>query len=269
MFRSFLRRRPKIAYDPLLVPPLRLMLREGIDTLEEWFRWAEEWSMILRIFGGITPKSAVLEIGCGLGRIAFPLRYILSAEGSYNGFDVCKYKIAFLQRRFHSRHPNFHFLWADIHNTHYNPRGRVSPIEYRFPYPDRSFDIVYAASVFTHMLPNTTHRYFKEAARVTKSPGRCVFSFFLLDNYWPGHHRPFGFAQRDFDFDHQHADFGPDFAMVFPDDPERMTAYRLSWIKKLAAASGLAVTEKPVPGMWSGTTPSWITTQDLVVLEKR
>jgi hypothetical protein len=36
MFRSFLRRRPKIAYDPPLVPPLRLMLREGIDTVSSY-----------------------------------------------------------------------------------------------------------------------------------------------------------------------------------------------------------------------------------------
>jgi hypothetical protein len=29
----------QIAYDPTLVPPLELMLPEGIDVLEEWFRW--------------------------------------------------------------------------------------------------------------------------------------------------------------------------------------------------------------------------------------
>ena len=97
----------RIAYDPKLVPPLHLMRQEGIDVLEEWFRWGEEWSMLLRIYGRITSSSSILEIGCGLGRIAFSLRFVLSAEGSYEGFEICRNKVAFLERRFHRAYPNF------------------------------------------------------------------------------------------------------------------------------------------------------------------
>jgi ubiquinone/menaquinone biosynthesis C-methylase UbiE len=109
----FRKRQPEpypIAYHPELVPPLDLMRQEGIDVLEEWFRWAEEWSMLLRIYGHITPSSSVLEIGCGLGRIAFPLRFILSADGSYEGFDICQNKIVFLERTFHRAYPHFRFV---------------------------------------------------------------------------------------------------------------------------------------------------------------
>ena len=109
-----------IGYEPELIPPFSLMRQEGIDVLEEWFRWAEEWSMLLRVYGGITRKSKLLEIGCGLGRIAFPLRYILSSEGSYDGFDICQNKIAFLEQTFHKAYPNFRFIWVNIHNTSYN-----------------------------------------------------------------------------------------------------------------------------------------------------
>lgn len=268
MSRALPLRRPKVAYDFGLVPPRRLMAREGVETLEEWFRWAEEWSLILRRYGGVTSNSAVLEIGCGLGRTAFPLRYVLSAEGSYRGFDICRYKIAFLKRGFERRYPNFRFQWVDVHNTHYNPRGRLRPSEFRFPYPDESFDVVYAASVFTHMLPDNAAHYVREAARVARSGGRCLFSFFLLDHYRPGQRRPLGFASPEFDFDHHHADFAEDFALVFPEDPERMTAYGSKRVEKLAAEAGLALVEKPVPGLWSGTNPSWTTMQDLVVLKK-
>src|SRR5262249_27011875 len=159
-----------------------LMPQEGIDVFEEWFRWGEEWSMLLRIYGGITRDSAVLEIGCGLGRIAFPLRFLLSAEGSYDGFEICQNKVAFLERTFQRAYPNFRFVWANVHNTYYNPRGQVKATEYRFPYPDATFDVAYAASVFTHMLPDTTAHYFRETARVLKPSGRAVFSCFLLDN---------------------------------------------------------------------------------------
>ena len=92
--------RPQIAYDPQLVPPLHLMRTEGIDVLEEWFRWGEEWSVMLRAFGGVRATSDVLEIGCGLGRIAFPLRYVLR-DGTYRGFDISMQKIDFLQTHLH------------------------------------------------------------------------------------------------------------------------------------------------------------------------
>jgi hypothetical protein len=56
-----------VAYEPALVPPLELMRTEGIDVLEDWFRWAEEWSMLLRAYGDLGDRSRVPEIGCGLG----------------------------------------------------------------------------------------------------------------------------------------------------------------------------------------------------------
>lgn len=255
-----------VAYEPDLVPPLALMREEGITVLEEWFRWAEEWSMLLRIYGRITAASRVLEIGCGLGRVAFPLRYVLSKEGSYTGFDIVRNKIEFLKRNFEPAHPNFHFHWADVHNTYYNPKGRLPAAQYRFPVMDRSMDIVFAASVFTHMLPEHAAHYFRESARVLRPGGRCVFSFFLLDNYRAGQPRPGGFARDIFDFAHRAAGHGDDFAIVQPDNPEQMTAYRLSLVERLAGDTGLRLAEPPAAGLWSGGFPSWVGAQDTVVL---
>ena len=111
----------KLAYEPELLPPVEPMRTEGPDVLEEWFRWAEEWSMLLRIYGRIRQESAVLEIGCGLGRIAFPLRSVLSARGTYDGFGVRAPKVRFLNEAFAPRYQNFRFRWADLKNTWYNP----------------------------------------------------------------------------------------------------------------------------------------------------
>ena len=92
--------RYSLAYDPALVPPPAMMaLHEGTNVLEEWFRWSHEWGIMLRIYGGVTPKSAVLEIGCGLGRIAFALRPYLW-DGRYEGFDISESKVAFLNDGF-------------------------------------------------------------------------------------------------------------------------------------------------------------------------
>jgi hypothetical protein len=82
------------------------------------------------------------------------LRYVLSTQGSYEGFEIVKTKVDFLKRTFPKKYPNFGFVWANIHNTAYNPHGEIRPADYRFPYEDASFEIVYAASVFTHMLPD-------------------------------------------------------------------------------------------------------------------
>jgi len=260
--------RHKIAWDPELVPPVELMLREGISVLEEWFRWGDEWSMLLCVYGHMTRGSSVLEIGCGLGRVAFPLRYVLSGSGSYDGFEICQYKIEFLERTFHQAYPNFRFVWADLHNSHYNPRSRIAAREYRFPYPDGMFDIVYAASVFTHMLPDTTAHYFRETARVLKPGGRAVFSCFLLDNYRPGQPRPLGFSSDGFNFDYPYEKYGNLFAIAAPADPEQMTAYRLELLERFAADAQLSVVQAPVSGFWSGTTDTWVGAQDLLVLEK-
>jgi UDP-glucose 4-epimerase len=257
-----------LAYEPELVPPPELMRREGIDVLEEWFRWAEEWSMLLRVYGGIRRESAVLEIGCGLGRIAFPLRYVLTSAGTYNGFDISREKIAFLDRAFHRAHPHFRFAWADIHNTHYNPHGQIRAVDYRFPYPNGTFDVVYAASVFTHMLPEAVAHYLRESTRVLKPGGRCVFSFFLLDHYQPGQPRPLGFSRPDFNFDHPYGDFGNDVAIVVPDNPEQMTAYRLRLIERFASDAGLALAQPPLPGLWSGSASTWVGAQDVLLLAK-
>lgn len=85
---------PWIAYEPNLLPPLELMQQEGIDILEEWLRWGEKWNMLQRFYRNISSNSAVLEIGCGLGRTAFPLRYVLSSDGSYDGFEICRNKFS-------------------------------------------------------------------------------------------------------------------------------------------------------------------------------
>ena len=259
---------PALAYEPGLVPPVELMRTEGIDVLEEWFRWAEEWSMLLRVYGRLRRNDAILEIGCGLGRVAFALRYLLSEQGSYDGFEIVAEKVRFLQREFAVIHPNFHFRWADIHNTFYNPDGGMPAAKFRFPYHDQRFDVVFAASVFTHLVPESTARYLAESARVLRRGGRCVFSFFLLDHYRPGHPRPGGFDRDAFAFDHPHAGYGADFAIAVPDNPEETSAYRLSFVRCLAADAGLRLAQPPVPGLWSGTVEAPVGAQDVVVLER-
>lgn len=258
---------PWVSYEPALLPSLAGMAAEGIPVVEEWFRWGEEWSMLLRAYGGMASTSRVLEIGCGQGRVAFALRYIL-ARGTYAGFDIDREKIRFLTTHFHPAHPNFGFWWADVRNSFYNPAGTILPTAYRFPAGDRSADVIFAASVFTHMVPENAGRYFQEAGRVLAPGGRCVFSFFLLDHYDPARPRRHGFDNPRFEFRHGYRDYGEEFATVEPADPERMTAYRRSLVERLAGAAGLRLAQDPLPGYWSAATDAWIGAQDVLVFTR-
>lgn len=132
--------------------------------------------------GGLKPHEKVLEVGCGIGRMAVPLMGYLKKEkgGSYEGFDIVAHGIDWCQKKITCTAPHFHFQLADIYNCGYNPTGKYPAEEYRFPYKNESFDFVFLTSVFTHILPSGMENYFSEISRVLKQGGRCFITFLLL-----------------------------------------------------------------------------------------
>jgi SAM-dependent methyltransferase len=130
---------------------------------------------------GLRQHERVLDVGCGIGRMAVPLLEYLDARGSYEGFDIVPAGIDWCRERITPRFPNFRFQVADIQNRHYNPAGTCRSDQYRFPYADKSFDFAILASVFTHMLPAAVERYTAELARVLKPGGRALVTMFLLN----------------------------------------------------------------------------------------
>lgn len=135
-----------------------------------------------RDLASLKPHEAVLDTGCGVGRLALPLTRYLTPEGSYRGFDVIRPAIRWCQRQITPAFPHFRFDHADVHHPLYNARGRWPAREYRFPSADASFDLVIVASVFTHLLPAEVKHYLAEIQRVLKPGGRCLATFFLLND---------------------------------------------------------------------------------------
>lgn len=64
----------------------------------------------------------------------------------------------------------------------YNANGLVPAAEYLFPYADDTFDLAVLTSVFTHMRAAEVRHYLDEVARVLRSGGRCLITFFLLSD---------------------------------------------------------------------------------------
>jgi len=127
------------------------------------------------------PDERVLDVGCGIGRMAAALSNYLSENGTYDGFDVVKRGILWCNRHITRKHPNFRFAHSDVYNKAFNPHGKIEAADYTFSYPDASFDYVFVYSVFTHMTRRDLENYVKEIARVLKPQGRCLITYFLLN----------------------------------------------------------------------------------------
>jgi len=128
---------------------------------------------------GLRPDSDVLEIGCGMGRLAYALNGFLDT-GTYTGFDVSAPAIAWLDEHYAPKLPNFRFDLIDVRNTRYNTEGGTEADEVRFPYPDASFDLVCAYAVLIHMPIPEVANYLRESRRVVRPGGTAIMSVFAV-----------------------------------------------------------------------------------------
>jgi cyclopropane fatty-acyl-phospholipid synthase-like methyltransferase len=71
-------------------------------------------------FGCLTPQSKVLDVGCGMGRLAVALTSRLGPDGSYDGLDIVPAGVKWCERNIAPNHAGFHFTLADIRNKEYS-----------------------------------------------------------------------------------------------------------------------------------------------------
>lgn len=160
------------------IPPHRVM---RVSTAHDYVEAGEGWKAKLIEVGGLRRCDRVLEVGCGSGRVARCLLDWLDAGATYDGFDILRPEIEWLQSHITPDHPGFRFRHVDVYNAWYNEAGVLEPGELDFPYESGAFDFVYLTSVFTHMLPDDVDRYLGEIKRVLAPGGRCCISYFLLN----------------------------------------------------------------------------------------
>jgi SAM-dependent methyltransferase len=245
-----------------LTPPLELRLKVGPFLRARDYRQAgSAFVDILRRRGGLREDARILDIGCGCGQTATPLTGSLGEKGRYEGLDIAAQLIEWARRHVTSRDPRFRFQRADVYNGLYNPHGKSLAHEYRFPYDDESFDFVLLKSVFTHLLPRDLEHYLSQVARVLANGGRCLITYFLLDQ--ESRKRMHAPAALDFRYPLEGC------FTANERHPEAALAYDEDAIRSLYRRSGLSIVEPVDRGSWRGRSEASSDFQDLVVAEKK
>lgn len=208
-----------------------------------------------KAYADLKPDENILEVGCGIGRIAIPLTQYLTS-GSYVGFDIVPHGIEWCQQKVTPRYPNFTFFVADVHNKYYHPEGHHAASEYVFPFPDASFDFVFLTSVFTHMLPDDLERYALEIGRVLRPGGRCFCTAYIISAE----------ARTNLDKGTSLRMFAPQdgYWTDMPSNPEAAIAYPEEYLTDVFKRSSLEI-GRVIPGEW------WKNqfAQDILVAERK
>lgn len=226
------------------------------DGADAFAAVGEDYLRHLRELCHLRPTDRVLDFGCGIGRIALPLLHYLDAGGEYHGIDATRSDVRWCRRALGRKFPNFHFHFADVRNGEYNPGGRIEPTDYRFPFADRSFDVVFAVSVFTHLLAPEASHYLAEMARVLKPGGWFLITLFVLNE---------ATRSRPVELTFRHP-VGP--ALVEdPENPEAAVAYEEAFIRAACKRSGLRDEVRILPGSWSDP-PQPVSYQEILVARK-
>lgn len=126
---------------------------------------------------GLTTQSALLDWGCGAGRLAVGVFMRLGRVADYHGVDIQPELIAWAQENLAG--PGYRFTCLDVANERYNPDGSL---ERTIAATDESVDVIYAYSVFSHMNPHDTAAYLELIAKALRSGGRAMITCFVEDD---------------------------------------------------------------------------------------
>lgn len=204
---------------------------------------AEFLGHLVRI-GELRPLDRVLDIGCGIGRLAAPLTQYLAPQATYLGLDPAREGIAWCRNAITSIYPNFRFRHIDVAHSLYNPDGLLRGASLVLPVGDRSVDLAAMISVVTHLPPDEVTNYCRELARVLALGGRCFITMFSIEGAGP----PATVTDPRCAF--TRISDGPAWS-ASPEDPLGMIAFDAGWLENELASAGL-VCDRLRAGNWRG-----------------
>jgi cyclopropane fatty-acyl-phospholipid synthase-like methyltransferase len=125
---------------------------------------------------GIKSGDYLLDFGCGAGRLANGLDRA-HLKVSYWGIDVRAESINWCLQNMVRE--GFKFTHSNAQNERYRPNGCK---QWKIDVVDQEFDVIYAHSVFSHLLTTSTIAYLQEFKRILSPKGRVYLTAFLEPN---------------------------------------------------------------------------------------
>ncbi len=174
---------PIDTYDYILgkrpsgVPPRGKIFMGYGDFLKQ----GEKFLVYFQELAGLKPDHNILDVGCGIGRMAVPLTSFLNEKGTYDGFDIVKSDINWCNKHISGEYPNFRFKYTGLYNKLYITSDKSDAGNFIFPYASGKFNFAFLTSVFTHLMPKEAEQYIKEIGRVMKPKATCLISLFIVN----------------------------------------------------------------------------------------
>ncbi|MEW5677196.1 class I SAM-dependent methyltransferase [Flavobacterium enshiense] len=241
--------------NPLIPPKGMIFIGAG-----DYLKIGEQFFAYFQKYGNFTPDSSILDIGCGIGRMAIPFTGYLSSKGRYEGFDIVKMGIDWCTKNISSRYPNFNFRLIPLKNDLYRLDTKEKAADLKFPYENDSFDFVFLTSVFTHMLPEDLENYLEEIQRVLKKNQDCFATFFIIDDTEDSSQNTI--ARKKFLYN-----FG-NYYLMDKNVKEANVAYQKKYIMDTLKKYNFEVSHF-IKGNWSGASETELNEhQDIIIIKK-
>ena len=244
--------------DNIPLPPEEFIGLVGSRVAKDYESTGLHVFELVRDRCSVKPWHHVLDIGSGSGRVAVHFTRYMNAAGTYDGFDIVLPMVEWCQENISNRFPHFRFQYAPLSNTHYSGVGSDAQT-YKFPYADNTFDVVFAASVFTHLMPASAEQYARETARVLKPEGRALLTFYIINDE---SRRQRANGEKIIPFAYERGDH----ALQSEDNPEGVIAFEERRAISLLEAAGLRI-DRFSYGFWRKA-GGW-TYQDAFLVSKR
>ena len=230
---------PRLMYKEFsTIPPNHLRIRVGVGNRifanqVIYLTGPKDFWMHAFHAGLCRLDSTIVDIGCGCGRYAHPLRdYRFKSEkfsGKYVGIDIDQEMIDWC--RLHYDRERFTFHRSNHSSKAYRGVSNGNS-HYRLPMQDESADFVFSTSLFTHLLEEQLTNYCHESFRILKPGGHMAMACFSLD------HPPPTYGDRH-SFGHRIANARVESMEV----PEAAVAYREDFLLGVARQAGFRTVE--------------------------
>ncbi len=165
--------------DPsIALPPYSLRMGgKHFKKDEDFVAAAIRDAKLLRQRAGLGRRKRVLDWGCGAGRLAIGIKYLMGNVADYHGVDIQPELLNWAREHLTDEHTRFTLV--DAHNARYNPDGQPS---YDIPAEPGSVDVFHAYSVFSHMLTEDVAGYSASIAALLAPEGRAWLTAFVEDD---------------------------------------------------------------------------------------